>query len=129
MSRFPVSVKRGLIQLYHMTCIYHCMSFHSVKCLNSLRKQPTFRDATTNFPAKCHLRKERRNSTLMTRHYPDLVSASNWSCRVGNLFQLIRSTTQIWVMTRHQYMKLVFQGPRKQGTRHLLQNFCIFFFL
>ena len=39
----------------------------------------------------------------MTRHYPDLGSASDWSCRVGNLIQPIRSTTQIWVVTRHQY--------------------------
>ena len=40
---------------------------------------------------------------LMTRHYPDLGSASDWSCRVGNLIEPIRSTTQIWVVTRHQY--------------------------
>ena len=29
----------------------------------------------------------------MSRHYPDLGSASDWSCRVGNLIQPIRSTT------------------------------------
>ena len=40
---------------------------------------------------------------LMTRHYPDLVSACDSSCRVGNLFQPIRSTTQIWVVTRLEY--------------------------
>ena len=40
---------------------------------------------------------ERRNSILMTGHYPDLGSASNWSGRVGNLIQPIR------VGTRHQY--------------------------
>ena len=39
----------------------------------------------------------------MTCYYPDLVSASDWSYRVGNLFQPIGSTTQIWVVTRHQY--------------------------
>ena len=39
----------------------------------------------------------------MTRHYPELGSASHWSFRVGNLIQPIRSTTQIWVMTCHQY--------------------------
>ena len=39
----------------------------------------------------------------MTHHYPDLGSASDWSCRMGNLIQPIRSTTQIWVVTRHQY--------------------------
>ena len=58
---------------------------------------------TLGFPAKWRLRNERKNSILMTRHYPDLGSASDWSCRVGNLIQPIRSTTQIWVVTRHQY--------------------------
>ena len=48
----------------------------------SLRKQPTFGDATTGFPVKCRLRNERRNSILMTCHYPDLGSASDWSCHL-----------------------------------------------
>ena len=39
----------------------------------------------------------------MTRHYSDLGSPSDWSCRVGNLIYPNRSTTQIWVVTRHQY--------------------------
>ena len=49
----------------------------------------------------------------MTCHHPDLGSASDWSCRVGNLIQPIRSTTQIWVVTRHQYgiSALVDQTP------------------
>ena len=37
----------------------------------------------------------------MTRHYPDLGSVSDWSCCMENLLQPIRSTTQIWVVTRH----------------------------
>ena len=40
---------------------------------------------------------------LMTCHYPGLGSPSDWSCRVGNLIRPIRSPTQIWVVTRHQY--------------------------
>ena len=36
-------------------------------------------------------------------HYPDLGTASYWLCRVGNLIQPIRSTTQIWEVTCHQY--------------------------
>ena len=44
----------------------------------SLRTQPTFGDATPGFPAKWRLRNERRNSILMTRHYPDLGNASDW---------------------------------------------------
>ena len=65
----------------------------------NLRKQPTFRDATASFPRN----NECRNSKLTTRHYLDLGSASGWSCGVGNLFQPIRSTTQIWIVTRLQY--------------------------
>ena len=45
----------------------------------SLRKQPTFGDATTGFPVKWRLRSERRNSILMRRHYLDLGSASDLS--------------------------------------------------
>ena len=41
------------------------------------------------------MRNERRNSILMTRHYPDLGSASDWSSLSWNLVQPIRSTTQI----------------------------------
>ena len=69
----------------------------------SLRKQPTFGGATTGYPAKWRLRNWRRNSMLMTRHYPDQGSASDWSCRVGNFIQPIRSATQVWVVKRHQY--------------------------
>ena len=51
----------------------------------SLTEKPTFRDTTTGFHAKWFLTNERRNSILMTCHYPDLGNASDWSCRVGNL--------------------------------------------
>ena len=44
----------------------------------SLRKQPTFRDTTTDFPTKWRLRNKHRNSILMTHHYPDMGSASDW---------------------------------------------------
>ena len=41
-------------------------------------------------------------------HYPDLGSVSDSSFRGGNLLQPIksRSTTQIWVVLRHQYRRL-----------------------
>ena len=73
----------------------------------SPRKRPTFSDATTGFPAKLRLRNERRNSTLTTRqttrHYSDLGSASDWLNQISHAARPIRSTTQIWVVTRHQY--------------------------
>jgi len=75
----------------------------SILLLSSLRKQLTFGNATTGFPTKWRLRNECKNPILMTRHYPDLANASDWSCRVGNLIQPIRSTTQIWLVTCHQY--------------------------
>ena len=47
-----------------------------------LRKQPTFCDATTGFPANWCPRNKPRKSILMTRlyrcHYSDLGSASGW---------------------------------------------------
>ena len=39
----------------------------------------------------------------MTCHYTDLGSASDWLKRNFLAFQPIRSTTLIWVVTRHQY--------------------------
>ena len=81
--------KQGWDQVCLDTVLFPC----------SLRKQPTFRDATTGFPAKWRLRNEYRNSIMMTYRYPD----SDWLCCVTNLLQPIRSTTQIRVVTRHQY--------------------------
>ena len=39
----------------------------------------------------------------MTRHYPDLGGAFDWLKQISLTTQPIRNTTQIWVMTRHQY--------------------------
>ena len=39
----------------------------------------------------------------MTNHYPDLNSAFDWLKQVSQAARPIRSTTQIWVVTRHQY--------------------------
>ena len=36
-------------------------------------------------------------------HYPDLGSASDWFNKISHVARPIRSTTQIWVVTRHQY--------------------------
>ena len=95
---------------------------------SSLRKQPT---------------KRAGNSILMARHNPDMESASDWSCRVGNLIQPIRSTAQIRVLTRHQYgisalvSQTSFGGkpvvaspdvgcfPRLRKSRLLIHNFLI----
>ena len=56
-----------------------------------------------NFPAKLRLRNERRNFILMTPHYQDLDSSSDWLKQISHAARPNRSTTQIWVVTRHQY--------------------------
>ena len=54
------------------------ISLPTERSLLAWKKQPTFHDTTTSFPAKGRLRNERRNSILMTRYHPDLGSASDW---------------------------------------------------
>ena len=71
----------------------------------SPRKQSTFRDFTTGFPTKWRLSNDWRNSILMTRHYPDLGSVSDWLKKIS----LSRSKTnhqkhyQDLASERHQY--------------------------
>ena len=88
--------------LFLLSLLFNLHSCTGAK-LNVASENMSFGDATIGFPTKWRLRNECRNSILMMRHYPDLGSASDWSCRMGNLFQPIRSTTQFWVETRHQY--------------------------
>ena len=71
--------------------------------ITSLRKQLTFRDATTDLHVKRRLRYERRNSILITCFYPDLGSASEWLKQISHAARPIRSSTQLWVVTRLQY--------------------------
>ena len=71
--------------------------------VSSMRKQPTFGNTNTSFPVKWRPKNERKNPILMTRHYSGLDRAAEWSCRAGNLIQLIRSSIKIWVVTSHQY--------------------------
>ena len=59
----------------------------------SMRKQPTFGDVTTGFPAKWRLRNGGRNSILITRHYPDLGSDAS---SVLNFSYVISRGNQWW---------------------------------
>ena len=68
-------------QPIHLSWFSHPGKNYCSPFLYSLREQPTFSDAITGFAAKWRLRNERRNSILMTHHYPDLGSAFDWSCR------------------------------------------------
>ena len=56
-------------------------------------------NATPGFSMKQHLRNERRNSILMTCHYPHLGSASDWSCHHASGFQvtgIIKGFLWVW---------------------------------
>ena len=55
----------------------------------------------------------------MTHHYPDLRSPSDWLNQISHGARPIRSTTQIWVVTRHEISALVSQtsfGGETSGT-------------
>ena len=70
----------------------------------NLRKQSTI-PTTPPLVSPCNDFEERTSKfhILITCYYPDLGSASDWSCCEGNLLQPIRSTTQFLIVTRHQY--------------------------
>ena len=73
---------------------------------NSMRKQPSGHLATlllVSPPRKSRLGNEPRNFILMKRYYPYLSSASDWLNHVSHAARPIKSTTQIWVVTRNQY--------------------------
>lgn len=95
-----------------------------------LRKQPTFCKATTGSPVKWCLRNERKSSILMTYHYPDwVVLLIGWSVSVW----LVRSITQIRVVTFHQYevsitlvLQVLFCGETSSGIvkcRHVFSGY------
>ena len=65
---------------------------------------------------------------LMTRHYPDLGSTSDWLNQNSHAARPIRSTTQIWVVTRHQYgiFALVSQTSFGGETSGSIAKCCLF---
>ena len=73
----PCQTKNLRVLLEHWFGKKRYLALLKLLYFGSLREQPTFRDAT-GFPAKWRLRNDYRNSILMTRHYPELGSASDW---------------------------------------------------
>ena len=83
---YSVTVSVDFICHFQMASIYTSIIEQKLNLiigslLITLRRQPTFGDATTGFPAKWCLRNEHRNSILMTSHFPDLGSdtSSVWN--------------------------------------------------
>ena len=70
-------------------------------CDAAWENKPTFLEATTGITLKWSVML--RNSILMTRHYPDLSKASDWLRQISHEARPIRSTTQIYGVTRHLY--------------------------
>ena len=62
----------------YLKIFFHLAALIPFLYLYILKKPPTFRHATGGLPAKRRLRNEPRNSILMTPHYPNLGSASDW---------------------------------------------------
>jgi len=110
--------KNTLLHFHHSPS--SLISFNGI----SLRKQPTFREVATWALAKRRLSNERRNSILMTRHYPDLGSASDWLKREEisatnqkHYLDLGSDAASVWNFCA-RYSDVVLQGlkwwPRKR---------------
>ena len=82
------------------TCSYFLL-WPTCCYLMAWKKSLHFRDATTGFPAKWRLRSERRNPILND----DVPLPTSGYCfwLDDNQSEPLRSTPQIWVVTRHQY--------------------------
>ena len=72
--------KPAILYSFFLVCYFKII--HSF----SLRKQPTFHDATTGFPTNSSTREIPR----MTRHYADLGNAADW---LKQIFTSIRWET------------------------------------
>ena len=72
--------------------VFSSANYNSV----SLRKQPTFGDATTGFLTKWRLRNECWNSILTMRHYPDLGNASDLIGRAASQIYFNQPASSVW---------------------------------
>ena len=76
------------------------MTYHFFSAVGiSLRKQPAFRYVTTGFPGKWRLRNERKNSILMTGHYPELQHCRPF-CFVAPRQRLTNEMSSVGLKTR-----------------------------
>ena len=88
----------------------------------SLRKQTNILQCYHCFPCLTHFRNNGKNAILMVCQYPDLGCASDWLKWISLVAWPIRSPTQIWVVTSHQYVLVLqhnFAGKPAQCFRFL----------
>ena len=92
---------------YHFTCFWcHSSCNTELRCkliATYPKKTAEFSQHLHWFPCKMLSEKKVQKFYTDDMSYPDLGSASDWSCHVENLLHPTRSTTQIWVVTHHQY--------------------------
>ena len=55
------------------------------------------------FPCEMTSKQASANPILMTCHYPNVGTAFDWLKQISLAARQIRSTTHIWVATRHHY--------------------------
>ena len=66
--------------------------------------------------------------TNTEHHYPDLGSASGWLKQISHMHYYIRSTTQIWVVTHHQYGNSAFVSQTSFSEKTIGVTKCWLFF-
>ena len=84
---------------------YHLSSYNLEKALNfSSRLEKSLNSVNLFIFGGAKHSGSDRECKYFPFSYPlsDLGSACDWSCRLGNLLQPIRSTTQIWGVTRRE---------------------------
>jgi len=91
---------------------YICLKGHFV-FFSSRENSWHFMTPLISFPMEWRLRNKCRNSILMTRHYLDLGSTSDWFKQISHAAWLIKSATHIWAFYLTPFLlkpKNVFKG-------------------
>ena len=83
-------------------CVFRFLKSQSLLNLSAPEKTADISRGPHWFPREMTSEERTRNSILMTRHYPDLSSASYWLKQIPLVARPIRSATQVWIVTRHQ---------------------------
>ena len=99
-------------------------------------KTAGIRDATISFSQNWRLRKDCKNSILMTCHYPDLGSTSDWSSHEGICFKKSKALSDLGSMEFLQFRvpRTSFRGEARGGVAkcrlfpQLIQGLSVYIF-